>query len=60
MIQETYDWITNCIYSCTNEFQLKCCYELVDLFRRRYKIDQLADDLLMDIRSQENSILITA
>ncbi len=64
MVQESYDWIVNCIYSSTNQFHLLCCATLVDLFSQKFKGDtnceRLTVELLSDIREQETSISVTA
>lgn len=64
MIQESYDWIVNCIYSCTNEFHLKCCRTLLHLFATQFKedneVDELLDRLLDDLRTQETTLLVGA
>jgi hypothetical protein len=62
MMQESYDWIVNCIYSSTNQFHLLCCAKLIALFNSQFKAEaeceKLTSDLLLDCREQETSICV--
>jgi len=56
MIHESYDWIVNCIYSCRNDFHIKCCQKLIKLFEKQFEDEiicqSLADNLQDDLQSQ--------
>lgn len=36
-MEQSYQWIMNCIESSNNEFQFKCCRTLIGLFDTMYK-----------------------
>lgn len=61
-MKESYDWLVKCVSGCWNSFQIDCCYTLLQLFKLRYKEEgnKLADQLLLDIRTKEIEISITA
>lgn len=64
MVETSYSWLMGCIVSCTNIFQLECCYKLLGYFRDMY--DKEKDfvaymGLLKDAYdSKEISISLTA
>lgn len=64
MIQESYDWIVNCIYSCQNKFHIDCCWTLIGLFEKNFKEEQetpkLIAELLSDLDTQKTSICLEA
>jgi hypothetical protein len=47
---ESYKWISEIIDSCENRFQIDCCNNLIDLFKKMYThkegINELYDNLL--------------
>lgn len=38
-MKQSFDWISAAIESCTNEWQLECCFKLIELFNQRYGDD---------------------
>lgn len=38
-MKESCLWVWNCIDSSTNEFQLNCCHNLINLFRQMYTLE---------------------
>lgn len=60
MIQESYLWIRNCILSSTNEFHLKCCRKMIELFDIQFsdhsECKLMVQDLKTDLMDKETSI----
>jgi hypothetical protein len=63
MIQQSYDWIVNCIYSSTNTFHLDCCKTLIELFKKQFindeRLEKFYSDLANDLYVMEGQIVIT-
>lgn len=63
-MHSTYEWIIECIKSCTNDFQLICCSKLMGLFLERYENEQEAGilhSMLIDVyEAKETMMSVTA
>lgn len=42
-MKESAKWIIDCTNSCSNSFQLKCCRNLLELFKTKYEDDPEVD-----------------
>lgn len=61
-MEKDFLWIRQCILSCTNRFQLDCCYKLVELFLEKNidepKVKQDYSDLLTTLTNKETLLSI--
>jgi len=55
-MEQSYNWITNCINSCTNEWQLESCKKLIDLFTFKYDDYKLTGDLILKLSNKQDII----
>jgi len=56
MKDRDYQWVRQCIESCTNDWQLQTSYELILLFEKKY-IDALEIELLILSYTEKQSVL---
>jgi len=62
MIQESFNWLRQCILSSWTSFHLNCCYTLIELFETQFKnwddCPSMVDDLKIAIREKTISIMV--
>lgn len=49
-MKESAKWIIDCAKSCSNSFQLRCCHNLLELFKIKYEDEPEVDLSISDIR----------
>ena len=56
-----FDWINKVIFSCTNEFHLKCCFEMITKFKIKYGSEsrQLEDELTGEIVNKQAMVEVS-
>lgn len=57
-MEQSFNWIKDNIESCLTQFQLDCCWILIDLFDKKYGDDgyRLKDELLSSWLAKEAMI----
>lgn len=54
--QEIFEWISNIINSCTNDFHFEACDRLIELFKEKEKDENLYTELLLKRSLKWNEI----
>lgn len=58
MINQDFIWVSKCIASCTNEWQLKSAYELIILFTQKQGKTNQAEILINQYKQKQNYLII--
>lgn len=51
-MNEDFEWVKRCIFSCTNEFQLGCIPGMIDLFEIKH-IGMIMGAVLRDVLNEK-------
>lgn len=52
-------FIIKCIESCKNEFQIKCCFKLVEFYKIKYdEADDMLNTMLEALLKKQDSIAV--
>lgn len=55
---ESYDWVLKTILSCTNDWHLRCCRTLIDLYGQQYPEAQIFTGNLIERYNEKEALIM--